>query len=771
MTAPCVSVILPVYNEEGNIAACLRGLSEALRDLEHEILVCYDFDEDKTLPAIAAMQDKPAAVKLVRNSLGRGVAFAIRAGLQAAVGDVLVTTMADLSDPPGVIPLMAKKIREEGADVVSGSRYMSGGSQTGGPPFKAFLSRTAGLSLRWLAGLGTHDATTNFRAYSRRYIERIRVESIAGFELALELTVKAHVQGFKVDEVPSTWKDRSAGESRFQLWKWLPRYLRWYLQALADPLIVWGTLLGATLGALLLAVRNAPVAPYWPDEWMYVPVVTGREPLTLSWLFAFHNEHRIPLPKLVWVAVERLSGFDGRWGSALNVLILAGAAVLLVLGLRRLRGRMIWTDAVVPLVLLHAGHWEDITWPFQVAFALFALTLAGILWRILALDRAPRNSADPALGLGVLLLPWLGATTFPFVLLLAPWTIWISRRDPRPLQRRLTLGFAAAALLLLPLYFGFQRPDHFPPSPGPAADAAVALQLFAGSLGIPGARSWPWSGGIAAGTIVVTAALLLSRRRSRSSAGALLVLAGFLLLGLMVGHSRSGATRFAGFNERYVTLFCLAPILAYAAIPSSGVRVIARLAQALMLAVAALFYMKNAAHAEEILMERRYATRRLLRDVNAGVPIPLLARRHPYWYPLEPLQLETGFSILAQDRISVYRNAPSPAAFPPGSQVRLADGRFAVDLTQRTEIPLTAGEHEVSIDAGFLGRSMEALTCGVRVRRDDGSDQDLDPLPIRRDFTNAVYRITLPVAGRLELSVRPERNGTAERPWAIVEVR
>lgn len=763
MTSACISVILPVYNEEGNIAACLRGLAEALRGLDHEILVCYDFDEDKTLPAIAAMENKPATVKLVRNSLGRGVAFAIRAGLQAAVGDVLVTTMADLSDPPGVIPLMAKKIRDEGADVVSGSRYMRGGSQTGGPPFKALLSRTAGLSLRWLAGLGTHDATTNFRAYSRRYIDQIRVESIAGFELALELTVKAHLQGFKVDEVPSTWKDRSAGESRFQLWKWMPRYLRWYLQALADPLIVWLTLLGATLGALLLAVRNGPVAPYWPDEWMYVPVVTGREPLTLSWLFAFHNEHRIPLPKLAWVAVERLSGFDGRWGSALNALILAGAAVLLVLGLRRLRGRMIWTDAVVPLLLLHGGHWEDITWPFQVAFALFVLALSWIFWRI----QTPREGADAALGVGVFALPLLGASTFPFVLLLAPWTIWISRRDPRPLRRGLTMGLAGAALLFLPFYFGFQQHDYFPPSPGPAADVAVAIQLFAGSLGIPGARAWPLSGWVAGAVVGVTAVLLLGRPRSRSSAGTLLMLAGFIALALMIGHSRSGTTRFAGFNERYVTLFCLAPVLAYAAIPASRLPVATRLAQALMLAAVALCYGRNSDHAEDILTERRYATRKLLRDVNAGVPVPLLARRHPYWSPQMVQQLEAGFSILAQDRLSVYRNAPAPAAFPPGSSIVLGDGRLALDLTQRAEIPLAAGNREVTIDAGFLSDSAEVLTFGVQLHREGVGPQELEPLKIRRESTVKIYRITLPAAGRLELS----GSGRTEKPWAIVEIR
>src|SRR5687767_11446251 len=140
MTRTCISVVLPVYNERDNIAACLRGLWKALAGHEHEILVCYDFDADSTLPAIAEMPDRPPSVRLVRNDLGRGAAFAIRAGFEAAQGDVIVTTMADLCDPPDVIPLMAAKVREEGADVVAGSRYMRGGSQSGGPLLKRTIS-------------------------------------------------------------------------------------------------------------------------------------------------------------------------------------------------------------------------------------------------------------------------------------------------------------------------------------------------------------------------------------------------------------------------------------------------------------------------------------------------------------------------------------------------------------------------------------------------------------------------------------------------------
>ncbi|MHA7700595.1 glycosyltransferase [Mycobacterium sp. ML4] len=251
-----ISVVIPVYNEGENIQTCLSRLSATLADTPHELIICYDFDEDSTLPAIEAMPDRPATVRLVRNALGKGVANALIAGFAAARGDVIITSMADLSDPPSVIPLMAAKIREEGADVVSGSRYMPGGSQTGGPRLKTLMSRTAGLSLHYVGGLATHDATTNFRGYSRRFLDEVAVESVRGFEVGLELTTKAHLLGYRVDEVPSSWEDRTAGTSKFDLKGWLPSYLHWYGLAMRGPLLRWTGGGLASLGALALLRRR-----------------------------------------------------------------------------------------------------------------------------------------------------------------------------------------------------------------------------------------------------------------------------------------------------------------------------------------------------------------------------------------------------------------------------------------------------------------------------------------------------------------------------------
>ena len=138
--------------------------------------------------------------------------------------------MADLSDELSVVPQMHALIHQ-GCDVVCGSRYMKGGKQIGGPFLKGFLSRAAGLTLHWLAGVPTKDVTNSFKMYRTSFLRTVQFESSGGFEIGMEVVVKAYVDGKRIAELPSTWTDRVAGESRFRLFKWLPNYLRWYFYA------------------------------------------------------------------------------------------------------------------------------------------------------------------------------------------------------------------------------------------------------------------------------------------------------------------------------------------------------------------------------------------------------------------------------------------------------------------------------------------------------------------------------------------------------------
>jgi dolichol-phosphate mannosyltransferase len=227
---PELSIILPVYNEGEAVEPVLRALSAGVKT-PHELVVVYDFDGDTTVPVVARLAAEIPGLRGLRNDLGRGVLNAMKAGIAGSSGPYVLISMADGSDEPHVVDPMVALARD-GADVVSASRYMKGGHQVGGPLLKRLMSRVAGLSLHWLGGVKTHDPTNNFKLYRRSFLEATPIESTAGFELALELTVKATIAGRRVEELPTTWRDRTAGESNFRLRKWLPHYLRWYLAAL-----------------------------------------------------------------------------------------------------------------------------------------------------------------------------------------------------------------------------------------------------------------------------------------------------------------------------------------------------------------------------------------------------------------------------------------------------------------------------------------------------------------------------------------------------------
>ena len=223
---PELSIVLPVYNEGEAVEPILRGLTKAV-STPHELVVVYDFDEDTTVPVVRRLAGEIPSLRGLRNELGRGVLNAMKAGIAGTSAPYVLISMADGSDEPHIVDRMVELARG-GADVVAASRYMKGGRQVGGPPLKRLMSRVAGLTLHWFARVPTHDPTNNFKLYSRRFLDSIEIESTAGFELALELTVKATLAKRRIAEIPTTWRDRTAGQSNFKLRQWLPHYLHWY---------------------------------------------------------------------------------------------------------------------------------------------------------------------------------------------------------------------------------------------------------------------------------------------------------------------------------------------------------------------------------------------------------------------------------------------------------------------------------------------------------------------------------------------------------------
>lgn len=227
---PLLHIISPVYNEADNFPALYKEIKKYIKT-PHQLVIVYDFDEDNTVPVVKKYQKKDKQIVLHKNQRGRGALNALLSGFDYVKSGPVLVIMADLSDDLRIVDDMYAKYLE-GYVVVCGSRYMKGGKQIGGPLLKRTLSRLAGTSLHWFRGLPTHDVTNNFKLYDKAFLDTIQIESQGGFEIAMEITVKAFRTHQKITELPSTWRDRTAGEANFKLWKWLPKYLHWYWYAL-----------------------------------------------------------------------------------------------------------------------------------------------------------------------------------------------------------------------------------------------------------------------------------------------------------------------------------------------------------------------------------------------------------------------------------------------------------------------------------------------------------------------------------------------------------
>jgi dolichol-phosphate mannosyltransferase len=230
-----LGIIIPVYNEGENIKSTVKAIEENIKT-PHRIYIVYDFDEDDTIPVAKDLIKKGIEIVFIRNPLS-GVVNAIKKGLKEAEEEWILVSMADLSDDYRVVDTMCS-LMKNGYDVVCGSRYMKDGRQIGGPFIKKTISRIAGISLKYLAGLPTHDATNSFKLYRKSMIDLLDIESDGGFEIGMEIVIKSHFSGFKVKEVPCQWVDRKKGKSRFKLIRWAPNYLRWYFYAIRKSLSI-----------------------------------------------------------------------------------------------------------------------------------------------------------------------------------------------------------------------------------------------------------------------------------------------------------------------------------------------------------------------------------------------------------------------------------------------------------------------------------------------------------------------------------------------------
>lgn len=227
---PLLHIVVPVFNEGDNFPNLYKEVNQHIKT-PFKMVVVYDFDEDNTVPVVKKYIKKDKRILLSKNTIGRGALNALKSGFKYVPDGPVLVMMADLSDDLRIVDAMYQKYLD-GAVVVCGSRYMKGGKQIGGPFIKRSLSRLAGVSLYWIRRVPTHDITNNFKMYDKAFLRSITIESKGGFEVAMEITVKAFKKNKMIAELPSTWRDRTEGEANFKLWKWLPSYLHWYFYAL-----------------------------------------------------------------------------------------------------------------------------------------------------------------------------------------------------------------------------------------------------------------------------------------------------------------------------------------------------------------------------------------------------------------------------------------------------------------------------------------------------------------------------------------------------------
>lgn len=228
---PLISVVVPVYNERDNIKIFAETLKNKFKYPIKRVFIVYDFDDDNTLQPLEEIKKIYPEFEAIKNKYGGGAFNAIRTGLDAADTKYVIVTNADVSDDPETMNEMLEMAEREDCVIVCGSRYMKGGEHHGGPFIKGLMSRTACLTMHYLAGVPTHDATNSFKLYRKSFLDSVTIESSGGFELGLEMTVKAYEKGLKIGEIPTVWHDRTVGSSRFRVIAWLPCYLKWYLKA------------------------------------------------------------------------------------------------------------------------------------------------------------------------------------------------------------------------------------------------------------------------------------------------------------------------------------------------------------------------------------------------------------------------------------------------------------------------------------------------------------------------------------------------------------
>tara|TARA_B100000315_G_scaffold179930_1_gene168771 strand:+ start:134 stop:865 length:732 start_codon:yes stop_codon:yes gene_type:complete len=221
-----VSLILPTYNEKENILQLIPQLESAFQDVPLEIIVVDDQSPDGTAAAAEALNEQYKNVRAIRRNVRRGLGAAVRNGYDEARHDILISCDADGSFLASDLVKLAKTLKE-GHDLVLGSRHIEGAKyETPRWPIqlKYHISYLGNLVLRKITGLPIHDFSSNCRAIRRDVWNAIQTQEQTN-ALLLETILKVSRKGGRITEVPVTFADRRAGQSKLNLWIEIPKFL------------------------------------------------------------------------------------------------------------------------------------------------------------------------------------------------------------------------------------------------------------------------------------------------------------------------------------------------------------------------------------------------------------------------------------------------------------------------------------------------------------------------------------------------------------------
>jgi dolichol-phosphate mannosyltransferase len=225
-------VIIPAKNEVLTLTETIENIQEKLKEIPFNILVVNDHSEDGTLKLLENLALKHSNLKFVSNEWEGGVGNAIRYGLSNWQGDIVALCMADGSDAPGDILLSYKKICVDGYDCTFGSRFIKVGQVKNYPIIKLILNRIFNNWVRIISGKRYNDFTNIFKVYHRRSVEAISPLDSTGFNIGLEMSLKAFKKELYIAIIPISWRQRKAGISKLKLSKNFKLYMSTLLKSI-----------------------------------------------------------------------------------------------------------------------------------------------------------------------------------------------------------------------------------------------------------------------------------------------------------------------------------------------------------------------------------------------------------------------------------------------------------------------------------------------------------------------------------------------------------